>query len=540
MQLLRFFGAVGVLAKRSDSDANPREDREERVPGILSRRELRFDRPKSRGFTVGREEGVRSPLQEVTSIPNAAAAAAFLLISSVAVFARPTAPIGPVKAPPAAAIAAIDRGHDWPKYCADLEMTGRARYETKISPASAAALRLAWQVKLSGIVGSTPTIVAGSVYIGDWGGIEWRLDAATGAVLAHADLGRTVAAQCGPSNLGITSVAAYANGRLYLAGGDNSFYCLDAQSLQTAWKTPLGDNSAAGGYYGWSSPAPLPGKIYQGVSSNCDNPFIAGEVVSLDPASGTVIDRENLSQTSDPSHFGSGVWSSPAIDLDSGSVFVTTASAYHYDDGLAYSVVRLSLENLAVQDSWKITPDDFSETADPDWGSSPTLFHDANGRLLVGASQKNGKYYALDRANLAQGPVWETPVAIPGPCPQCGDGSISTAAFDGSRLYVGGGNTGFPRFDPGAVTALDPATGRGIWSYSWQLQGPVLGPVSVANGVVFAAAGTSCLALDAATGSLLWKADTAAMVYAGVAISDGRVFFGDTAGNLYCYEIPAP
>ncbi len=90
------------------------------------------------------------------------------------------------------------------------------------------------------------------------------------------------------------------------------------------------------------------------------------------------------------------------------------------------------------------------------------------------------------------------------------------------------------------MTALDPATGRVIWSYSWQLQGPVLGPVSVANGVVFAAAGTSCFALDAAKGTLLWKADTAAMVYAGVAISDGRVFFGDTAGNLYCYEIPRP
>ena len=387
------------------------------------------------------------------------------------------------------------------------------------------------------MIASSPTIVAGSVYIGDWGGIEWRLDAATGEVLARADLGRTVAPQCGPPNLGITSAAAYLHGRLYLAGGDDSFYALNAQSLETAWKTKLGDNSASGGYYGWSSPSPLLGKIFQGISSNCDNPFVAGEVVSLDSASGAVVDRANLSQTSDPSHFGAGVWSSPAIDSDSGSIFVATASAYHYDDGLAYSIVRLSLENLAVEDSWKITPDDFNETADPDWGSSPTLFHDANGQLLVGASQKNGKYYAFDRANLAQGPVWQTPIATPGPCPQCGQGSISTAAFDGTRLYVGGGNTGFPSFDPGAVTALEPATGGRLWSSS-NLQGPVLGPVSVANGVVFAAAGSSCVALDASNGALLWSADAAATIYGGIAISDGRVFFGDTAGNLYCYEIP--
>jgi outer membrane protein assembly factor BamB len=70
------------------------------------------------------------------------------------------------------------------------------------------------------------------------------------------------------------------------------------------------------------------------------------------------------------------------------------------------------------------------------------------------------------------------------------------------------------------------------------MRGPVLGPVSVANGVVFAAGGTSCVALDAATGAKLWEGDAAATIYGGIAISDGRVFFGDTLGNLYCHEIP--
>ena len=473
------------------------------------------------------------------SFARATAAAAALWLSPSAV-ARPTLPLVAVETPPAAPIAAVGRGHDWPKYCADFEMTGNARGETAISPASAGSLRLAWQVLLSGVIGSSPTVVAGSVYIGDWGGIEWRLDAATGEVLARSDLGRTIAPQCGPSRLGITSAAAYDRGKIYLAGGDDSFYALNAQTLQTVWKTRLGDNSAAGGYYGWSSPSALPGKIFQGVSSNCDNPFVEGAVVSLDSASGEVVGRESLSQTSDASHFGAGVWSSPAVDLGSRSVFVATASAYHYEDGLAYSFVRLSLDDLSVIGWWKITPEEYAATPDADWGSSPTVFHDAGGRLLVGASHKNGEYYAFDALDLGRGPIWQQRIAAGGGCPTCGDGSISTAAFDGTRLYVGGGRAGdLSIAKPGSVTALDPGTGRKIWSFS-NLPGPVVAPVSVANGVVFASGGKSCVALDGSTGRLLWKADAAATIYGGVAIADGRVFFGDTGGNLYAYEVPGP
>src|SRR5205814_10589746 len=48
---------------------------------------------------------------------------------------------------------------------------------------------------------------------------------------------------------------------------------------------------------------------------------------------------------------------------------------------------------------------------------------------------------ALDRANIANGPVWRAQIAVGGSCPECGQGSISSNAWDGSRLYVAGGNT---------------------------------------------------------------------------------------------------
>ncbi|MGH9443820.1 MAG: PQQ-binding-like beta-propeller repeat protein [Thermoanaerobaculia bacterium] len=421
-------------------------------------------------------------------------------------------------------------------------MTGQARNEHDISPASASLLTLAWTDQMPGPIASSPTVVGGRLYIGDWAGNEWEVDAATGGVIESVNLGTTSAAQCSPPSLGITSAAAVDSGRLFVAGGDDSFYALDALTLETLWKTRLGDNSPAGGYYGWSSPSPWRGTVFQGISSNCDNPFIEGQVVALDAASGSIVSSANLSETQDPTQFGAGVWSSPAIDVDSGSIFVTTASAYSYSDGLAYSIVRLSQDGLTVEDSWKISLAEYQATADADWGSSPTLFDNSHGRPLVGANQKNGNYYCFDRRHLASGYVWKTEIAIDGPCPQCGQGGISTAAFDGTRLYVGGG-TPPPETNPpagirGAVTALDPSTGEVLWRFAG-FGGPVLSPVSTANGVVFAAAGRFCVALDAATGDLLWKSGVAASdIYGGVPISDGRIFFGDTLGNLYCYEIP--
>ena len=471
---------------------------------------------------------------------SACALVAGLCAASGGAAQRPNVDLRTAVIPPSLVVAYPGRGslEDWPKYCANLAMTGVAQGERLISPASMGTMAAAWTDTLPGAIASSPIVAGRRVYVGDWSGTEWVLDAETGAVLATADLGRTAAPKCSPPELGITSAPHVTGGVVYVAGGDDAFYALDAATLAVRWKTRLGDNSPQGGYYGWCSPAVLAGTVYQGVSSNCDNPFVPGRVDALDAATGTLTATVDLSQNPvDRSHYGSGVWSSPAIDAAAGNLFVTTASATHYDDGYAYSILRLSLGTLAVEDFWKIPPEDFALALDADWGSSPTLFADASGRALVGAGQKNGYYYAFRRDDLSGGPVWKTLIAVGGECPQCGHGTISTAAFDGRRLYVGAGVP--PDFSAhGTVYALDPATGAILWRYA--AAGPVLAPISYANGVVFAAGGKSCIALDAATGELLWKADASSDLYGGVAISRGRIYFGDVAGNLYAFAVPSP
>jgi outer membrane protein assembly factor BamB len=422
--------------------------------------------------------------------------------------------------------------NDWAKYCGSLAMTGNAVGERVLSTASVPRLQLLWSRTLSGPIGSAPSVARGKVYVGDWGGVEWALDATTGNVVASADLGTTTNANCNPAVLGISSSPAIDGSRLYLAGGDDGFYALDADTLSVLWRRSLGDNSAAGGYYGWCSPAVAGGKVLQGIASNCDNPFPRGALTALDPVTGETAATAYLVPDD---RVGGGVWTSPAVDLDHRKIYVTTGSAHSFDDGDAFSILRLDLDTLQIEDRWKL-PHTADTSEDADWGSSPTLFTDANGRALVGAGQKDGGYYAFDRNDLASGPVWIAPIAISGDVPQAGQGTLSTAAFDGNVLYVGGGSP--PGSDPsvlGAVSALSPANGTILWQQTFD--GPVIAPVSFANGVVFAAGGNKVVAFDAATGSVIWSYKMKAFGFGGVAIAGGRTYVGDLFGTIYAFGV---
>lgn len=233
---------------------------------------------------------------------------------------------------------------------------------------------------------------------------------------------------------------------------------------------------------------------------------------------------------------GGGIWTSPAVDLEHRTIFVTTGSAHSFDDGDAFSMLRLDLDTMDIEDRWKLPHDSY--TWDADWGSSPTLFTDASGRELVGAGQKDGGYYAFARDDIASGPVWVAPIAILGEVPQNGEGTLSTAAFDGKTLYVGGGTPPGTTDSAvlGAVSAVSPNDGTILWRHTFD--GPVIAPVSFANGVVFAVGGTSVVGLDAATGSVLWSYKMTAAGFGGIAIAGGRIYVGDLFGTIYAFGVP--
>ena len=74
---------------------------------------------------------------------------------------------------------------------------------------------------------------------------------------------------------------------------------------------------------------------------------------------------------------------------------------------LAEAIVRFT-SSLSLVSAWQIPAD--QQIGDSDFIATPTLFTatiSGQARSLVGAANKNGIFYALDRTDLAGGPVWQ-------------------------------------------------------------------------------------------------------------------------------------
>jgi polyvinyl alcohol dehydrogenase (cytochrome) len=92
----------------------------------------------------------------------------------------------------------------------------------------------------------------------------------------------------------------------------------------------------------------------------------------------------------------------------------------------------------------------------------------------------------------------------------------------------------------GSWAALDPATGAILWQKADPNGAIDLGPVAVANGVVYApsmgaAVSTTAptmFALDASTGKTLWSFAAGSSVNAGATVVNGTVLWGSGYSHL--------
>ena len=111
------------------------------------------------------------------------------------------------------------------------------------------------------------------------------------------------------------------------------------------------------------------------------------------------------------------------------------------------------------------------------------------------------------------------------------------SAVDGERVYVANSNSGFQPWEQldgssvryGGWSALDAATGEIVWDTPDPGFNNGMGPVSGANGVIYAcslAPSGGMHALDAATGDILWTFQSGASCLGGATIAGGQVFWG--------------
>ncbi len=420
---------------------------------------------------------------------------------------------------------------DWATYMADNGHSGFNAAENVITPATAPTLKLKWTHSAGDAVVSQPVVSNGLIYWGSWDGFEYATDLNGGTVWA-ANLGTTTAKPiCVPPHLGVSSSATIANVEIngtvtlvdFLGGGNGNFYALDARTGAIIWKTFLGTPPA---HYLWSSPTLYNGSIYMGVASVGDCPLVQGQLVQMDAVTGRI---QHTFNTVPDGCVGGGVWSSPTIDEAAGTVYISTGTIDRCQTHERYAIglVELRTSDLSLIHFWQIPKSE--RIKDGDFGATPTLFATSAGTPMVGLVNKNGIYYAFKRDDLS-GPVWRTRIATTGI-------NISSSAWDGHRLYVGGRRVtinGVTCRD--SVAALDPDDGTILWQQCLA-SARYTGAIVAVPGLVVIGQGLYVTILDATSGQILsnLKGQDDSRFWGWASISHGVLYIGDTGGRLYAF-----
>jgi polyvinyl alcohol dehydrogenase (cytochrome) len=479
-------------------------------------------------------------------------------------------------------------GASWPYAGQNLSNTRFAASETILNPSNVGNLAVKWIFTTADDVAATPSVdaPANSLYVPDWGGNLYKINTNTGKAiwthnmtaygLAPGTISRTTPVISGTTLVVAASPSIGAQQPLgaYLLA-------INTATGKLIWKVQPDPNVNA---LLTGSPIVYNGMIYLGVSSGEEYltaPAFRGSVVAFSLATGALLWQTYMVP---PGYTGAPVWSStPAIDPKRGSLYVTTGNNYTVPQAVENceqaassppailacqdpsnyfdSVVALDLTTGAIKWGRRMLPDDAFIGAcltnlpgcpepvgpDYDFGAGPNFFTIIiNGQRvdIVGAGQKSGVYWALnpDNGNV----IWLRQV---GPGGKFGGIQWGTAT-DYVQIYVAVSNSRYASYNlqpsgmpwnGGSWAALGAPAGR----INWQVADPgtstvapgapalPLGPVTVANGVVYAPSMSGFVyALSANSGATLWSYNTGASVNGGAAVVNGSVYWGTGYGHF--------
>jgi polyvinyl alcohol dehydrogenase (cytochrome) len=462
-------------------------------------------------------------------------------------------------------------------------------FEHKIGVENAARLELKWKASTAGDVSATPAVVDGAVYFGDFGGMEWKLDAATGDVIwSHkisdytgivGDISRT-----SPTLASDTLIIGDLSAPNILG--------IDAKSGDLRWITKLDPDPHA---IITGSPVLADDTIFVGTSQAGKSTY-PGAIAALNPHTGKILWRDY--SLPNPDGLAGGYWGAvmfepPAVDVEDGLVFATfkvaqgeppavkacnsaapggfsesceqpgsylsSLVAFNMKTGTpvwSYRVVgepawQKACGSQPAAVTWCAPESDNPLNGGDKWdfgGSGPNVFELGHGRdrhTVVGVGEKSGVYIVLDAKGKL---VWNTLV---GPGGDMGGIEWGTA-YDGNRIYVSitnqhhlpylmteNGKLTTTSDTGGSWAALDPEGGKILWQRpdpQTELVGGTtvgvwdLAPVSAANGVAYFASmaktGNEFYALDGSNGKILWDWPAGSSVNAGPAIVDGSLYWG--------------
>jgi polyvinyl alcohol dehydrogenase (cytochrome) len=433
----------------------------------------------------------------------------------------------------------------------------------RLSASDVPRLRLKWAFGFQGVnrMFAQPTVVGGRLFVGSANGIVYSLNANSGCQYwtFRADAPVRTAIPIGPGS---------EPGRWLAYFGDQraQAYAVDAQTGALVWKRSV---EGFPGALITGAPTLADGTLYVVTSSGEEvigaNPKyeccrFRGSISALNAATGdvrwktyTVPEepkpvRKNAQGVQLWGPSGAGVWSSPAVDLRRGMVYITTGDAYSDPAGsTSDAFMAFDIKTGRILWTRQVTAGDAFNVAcglpealrvncpeakgpDHDFGSSPILVDLPNGRRALIAGQKSGVVHAVDPDRGGE-ILWQTRVgkgsALGGVQwgPACDGRRVDVALSDVIPETAGTaaapptppGQPPQPNQSGGGLFALDPASGQIVWTTPHPGCGnqPGCSPaqsaaVTAITGIVFSGGIDGHLrAYETGKGAIVWDVDTA-------------------------------
>ena len=225
-------------------------------------------------------------------------------------------------------VATVGDGRDWRMIGHDPANSRNQPFEHRIRPANVSRLALKWVATTAGDVSATPAVVDGAVYFGDFGGMLWKLDAQTGAVIwSHLVSDYTGI----PGDIARTSPSLVGN---TLVVGDlrhPNMLGINAKTGELRWMTQVHPDPKG---IMTGSPVLVGHTIYTGVSaSGASGPdaTFRGAIVALNAHTGRILWQSySLPDNGGVAggYAGATMFSPPAVDVRAGLVYGTFGQPY--------------------------------------------------------------------------------------------------------------------------------------------------------------------------------------------------------------------
>jgi polyvinyl alcohol dehydrogenase (cytochrome) len=417
---------------------------------------------------------------------------------------------------------------EWPSLGQNYSSTYTNPAEKILSPSNVGQLQLDWHFIPDGPVNGAAAVVNGVVYVHSGAGL-YALDPVTRTVLWEND-----------KVFGATS-PTYDGGRVFVQSARGEVVAVDAATGTELWRSDVDPHPTS---VGFSSPLVFERFVIVGSSSieeatTASNATFTGSMVAFDRETGQELWR--FYTTTLPIN-GASVWSSPSLDPELRLVYGSTGNNYTELAGpTSDSLFALDVDTGEVRWLTQLTEGDIftilnPQSPDTDFGTNPILFDavvDGHERKMLAAGQKSGVFWGLDRVSGEV--LWMTAVS---PGSALIGGFLNNGGYDGEHILAAGSNGRSTA--PGSVeptdgrrarlVALDPATGAIVWER--QIPGWVWAPVTSANGVGYVAYNTTVQAFDTHTGEKLYEFVTPGTISCAPVVTGGRVYFGSGIGYI--------